>query len=139
MTTTCIDSIISEAEVVSRSEWNDRQFDLTVAVESKLKVVSGETSNDEVLIDTSGTGLFPALKTHESFEPRSDHAFVMGLMAQYNISLLYQGSKCFAFNEEYNLVATDSNPLKAALIIFLHIILLERESDDLRFDAVAEE
>ncbi len=125
MVNTEIEALIVGATVVTRKGWSAYEFNLTVAVEAGLKI-SDEKKPGKVLLDTSGTGLFPMIKTSQQFDALNDWEFVSSLLSKFNISLLYKGGKCYAYNEKHNCVATNKNPLKAALTVFLHIVLAER-------------
>jgi hypothetical protein len=127
MASTEIEALITNATLVDRKGWSAYEFNLTVAVEAGLKL-SDEKSPGKVLLDTSGTGLFPFLKTSQRFDPVNDWEFVNGLLGKYNICLLQKRGKCYAYNEKHNCVATNKNPLKAALTVFLHIVLEERKA-----------
>ena len=128
MSNTKIDALISGATVVTRKGWSAYDFNLSVAVEAGLKLSDekDDKKSGKVLLDTSGTGLFPMIKTSKKFDPLNDWEFVSGLLSKHNINLLYHRGKCYAYNEKHNCVAMNKNPLKAALTVFLHIVLEER-------------
>lgn len=121
---------IENAELINRDGWSDKTFNLTVAVESGLNVI--ETTDDgKVLINTTCTGPFTSLSfihKQEKIDPLNDWEFVGKIILQHKINLFFKNEMCFALNEQYNFAASDKNPLKAALIVFLHIVLKKREA-----------